>query len=101
MVAIHSAPGRCWRFQFAAIPQRSAPPCFQARLGLFRVLSVAEAAEIPPLRLRAHQARRGETVAALARSMPLARAAERLRLMNGLRPDEQVQPGQWVGLIAE
>jgi predicted Zn-dependent protease len=47
------------------------------------------------------QARRGETVAALARSMPLFRAEAQFRPMNGLCPDEQVQPGQWLQLIAE
>jgi predicted Zn-dependent protease len=103
LVAIRSAPGRYWRFQFASTPQRSAAflPGFQATLGSFRVLSDAEAAAIRPLRVRAHQVRHGETVAALARSMPVARAEERFRLMNGLGPDEQVQAGQWVKLIAE
>jgi predicted Zn-dependent protease len=66
-----------------------------------RVVSFVEAAQIPLLRLRAYQARRGETVAALARSMPLFRAEAQFRPMNGLCPDEQVQPGQWLKLIAE
>jgi predicted Zn-dependent protease len=33
--------------------------------------------------------------------MPVARAEERFRVMNGLGPDEQVEAGQWVKLIAE
>lgn len=103
LVAVRHAPGRYWRFQFASTPQRTAAflPGFQATLGSFRVLSAAEAAAIRPLRVRAHQVRRGETVASLARSMPVARAEERFRVMNGLGPEEQVQAGRWVKLIAE
>jgi hypothetical protein len=33
--------------------------------------------------------------------MPLFRAEAQFRPMHGLCPDEQVQPGQWLKLIAE
>jgi predicted Zn-dependent protease len=103
LVAVRHAPGRYWRFQFASTPQRTAAfsPGFRDTLGSFRVLSAAEAAAIRPLRVRAHQVRRGETVASLARSMPVAQAEQRFRVMNALGPDEPVQAGQWVKLIAE
>jgi len=103
LVAVRYAPGRYWRFQFVSTPPRTAAfsPGFLATLGSFRALSAAEAAAIRPLRIRAHQVRRGETVERLAQAMPVARAEERFRLMNGLGPEEQVQAGQWVKLIAE
>ncbi|WP_439576714.1 M48 family metalloprotease [Elioraea sp.] len=103
LVAVRHAPGRYWRFQLASAPQRTASflPGFRATLGSFRVLSAAEAGAIRPLRVRAHRVRPGETVARLARAMPVERAEERFRVMNALGPDEPVQAGQWVKLIAE
>lgn len=103
LVAVRFAPGRYWRFQLAVPPARAAEfePGFRGMLASFRRLAPHEAASIRPLRIRAHRVRPGETVAALARSMPVEAAEQRFRLMNGLGPDEAVRPGQWVKLIAE
>lgn len=100
-MAVHHAPGHSWRFQFASRPLRTAAfsPGFRDTLGSFRVLSAAGA--IRPLRLRAHQVRRGETVVRLTPAMSVAQAEERFRVMNGLGPDEQAQARQWMKLIAE
>lgn len=103
LVTIRHAPGHYWRFQFASAPRATAAfqRGFRATLGSFRRLTRQEVEAIRPLRIRAHQVKPGETVAALARRMPVERAEERLRVMNGLGPDQQVEPGQWVKLIAE
>lgn len=102
LVAARFAPGRYWRFQLAARADRleAFEAGFSAMLASFRRLSREEAAAIRPLRLRAHQVRAGETVASLARALPLPQANERLRVMNGLGADEEVRPGLWVKLIA-
>ena len=102
LVAVRFAPGRYWRFQLAARADRleAFEAGFFAMLASFRRLSREEAAAIRPLRLRAHQVRAWETVASLARALPLPQANERLRVMNGLGADEEVRPGMWVKLIA-
>lgn len=103
LVAIRFAPGRYWRFQFAAPPARAAEfePGFRATLASFRRLAPQESAAIRPLRIRAHQVKPGETVAGLARTLPVEAAEQRFRLINGLAADETLRPGQWVKLIGE
>ncbi|MCS6922056.1 MAG: hypothetical protein NZM07_09110, partial [Elioraea sp.] len=71
-----------------------------AMLASFRRISREEAAAIRPLKLRAHQVRAGETVASLARTLPLPQPEQRLRVLNGLGADETLRPGMWVKLIA-
>jgi len=101
LVAARYAPGRYWRFQLATRADRleAFEAGFSGMLASFRRISREEAAAIRPLRLRAHQVRPGETVASLARLLPFEQADARFRLMNGLGPQDGLQPGTWVKLI--
>lgn len=102
LVAAKFAPGRYWRFQLATRADRleAFEAGFNAMLASFRRISREEAAAIRPLKLRAHQVRAGETVASLARTLPLPQPEQRLRVLNGLGADETLRPGMWVKLIA-
>ncbi|MDW8443338.1 MAG: hypothetical protein RML45_02770 [Acetobacteraceae bacterium] len=44
--------------------------------------------------------RAGESVASLARTLPLPQPDQRLRVMNGLGADEELRPGMWIKLVA-
>lgn len=68
----------------------------------FRPLSKAEAARIPPLRVRIHRIARGEDVAALASAMPVGPDARtRFDVMNGLAAGASLRVGDRVKLVAE
>ncbi len=68
----------------------------------FRTLAPEEAAALKPLRLRIAEVAPGDTVASLAAQLPLPDSREaRLRALNGLGPEDTLQPGQPVKLVAE
>ena len=104
LAAVRSGPDRVHRFVFVTAPGRSASPAgaWRAVLDSFRRLSAGEAARARPLRLRVFRARPGETVRALARRMAYADyRIERFRVLNGLSPEQEVRPGQWVKIVTE
>lgn len=68
----------------------------------FRALSAEEAAKVKPLRVRIHEVKAGETVAALAARMAVPDyKLEWFRVLNALAPNEALRPGRLVKLIGE
>lgn len=66
----------------------------------FRRLTADERKALHPWRIRIHRVSAGETVASLAALTPLEKdKVARFRVLNGLKPGEQVQPGQKVKLV--
>jgi len=92
-----------YRFIFAA---RSKTPeadrKFREAIETFRRLSLKEAREVHPLRLKVVTVAANDTVETLARRMAqTGHAAERFRVLNGLGPHDTVKPGQKVKLVVE
>ncbi len=68
----------------------------------FRRLSLSEAAAVRPLKIRTHKVRQGESVASLAKDMPVEKyQQEWFRILNSLDENQQPSAGQTVKLIAE
>ena len=92
--------GTIYRLTGLAVPGSGALERMRRAARSFRPLSRAEASAIEPKRLRVVTVRPGETVARLARRMDVdAYAEERFRVLNDLRPGEEVRPGAEVKLI--
>ena len=92
-----------YRFIFAA---KSKTPdsdrAFREAIETFRRLSLKEASEVQPLRLKIVTAAANDTVDTLARRMALSdHAAERFRALNGLGPHDTVKPGRKVKLVVD
>ena len=67
-----------------------------------RRLSPQEVAQIRPWRIQIHQVQPGENVASLSARMAVGEFKEDwFRVLNGLRPGDQVRPGQVVKLVSE
>ena len=67
----------------------------------FRPLTVREIENARPQRIRIHEVEPGETVDSLATTMPYETFREdRLRVLNGLKPGETLEPGRLIKLIA-
>lgn len=105
LVAIDFGGGRVFRFTFLTRPGMTGALGVDLRRTTysFERLSVEEAGRIRPYRLRVHEVRPGETVAALAARFPYDDGwnEERLRLLNGLAPGEPLVPGALVKLVVE
>ncbi len=104
LVAIAMGEGRMARFLFAAgnvkDPAFNAP--FQATALSFRRLGPREAAAARPLRIAIRTVRTGETVESIAAGLPLPVAREGwLRLLNGLTPQQRLQPGERIKIVVE
>ncbi len=66
----------------------------------FRPLSEREAAGARPQRIEIYEVKPGDTVDSLAAALPYETLkSERLRVLNGLAPDETLQPGRLIKLI--
>jgi len=66
----------------------------------FRPLSADERKQAEPLRIRLHRFQAGESLAQLARQSRLPDdALGTLRLLNGLYPQGEPQPGDWIKLV--
>ncbi|GHD63092.1 metalloprotease [Thalassobaculum fulvum] len=104
LVALDGGDGRIYRFLFATPADdtpRQAEALRQTALS-FRRISEAEAARERPYRLQVRTARPGDSVAGLARSLPEGPFAEaRFRVLNGLAPGEQPQPGSLVKTVVD
>ena len=104
LVAIRAAPTRVYRFFFAT-PLRqtrefSTP--FRQMIASFRRLSVGQAANLRPLRLRVVAVGPGDSVESLSARMPFNDfRSERFRVLNGLRPSDRLRPGQLVKIVTE
>ena len=92
-----------YRFIFAAkhmTPQIDAS--FRQSIDTFRRMSLREAAEVKPLRLKIVRVGPNDTVASLARRMAVAdRKVARFRVLNGLGPKQRVKPGSEVKIVVE
>jgi predicted Zn-dependent protease len=92
-----------YRFIFAA--KRRTPEAdraFRESVGTFRRMSIAESNSAKPLRIRVVTAGPSDTVEKLAKSMPVNdRAVERLRLLNGLGPNDVIRAGDQVKIVTE
>lgn len=75
---------------------------FRESAGSIRRLSLAEARNAKPLRLRVVTVRSGDTVEKLAGRMALIdRQVERFRVLNGLGPTDTVRPGDRIKIVVE
>ncbi|HET6520277.1 MAG TPA: M48 family metalloprotease [Geminicoccaceae bacterium] len=103
LVAIRHGGERIYRFAFASPDgiSRDDLRTYNAAVASFRRLSAEQAGAIRPRRLQVVTVRPGETARDLAGRMAVDRrlAEEQFRVLNGLGPDEEVQPGQRVKLV--
>ena len=92
-----------YRFIFAS-KQRSleSDRAFREAVNSFRRMSLKEAREVRPLRIKIVTVKAGETVQSLTHRMAaIDKPAERLRVINGLGPHEQPKPGEQIKLLVE
>jgi predicted Zn-dependent protease len=93
-----------YRFIFAAkIRTPETDRAFRESIQTFRRLSLQEIRSTKPLRLKIVKVQAGDTVESLSTRMalPLDHPVERLRVLNGLEPDEQVKADDLVKIIVE
>jgi predicted Zn-dependent protease len=92
-----------YRFIFAA-KRASAETdrAFRESVATFRRMSLAESRSAKPLHLKVVIVDPGETVERLARQMAVSdHPIERFRVLNGLGPNDRVNPGDLVKLVVE
>jgi predicted Zn-dependent protease len=92
-----------YRFIFAAKKMSAeADRSFRESVTTFRRMSLAESNAAKPMRLRIVTVEAGDTVERLARRMAnVDRPVERFRVLNGLGPNDRLQPGDLVKVITE
>lgn len=92
-----------YRFVFASkAPLAKADLVFRFAVNSFRRLTLDEIQKARPLRLRVVTVRQGDTVATLARRMAgTERGEAQFRLLNGLAPQDRIEPGQKVKIVVE
>jgi predicted Zn-dependent protease len=92
-----------YRFIFAAKHRTAeADRAFRESVGTFRRMSIAESNSAKPLRIRVVTVGPGDTIERLAKNMPLNdHPVERLRLLNGLGPNDVLRQGDQVKIVTE
>jgi len=102
-VAIRRDAGSVYRFLFvtpASEAQRLSRPLRETTYS-FRTLTQAEASRIQALRLLIVPARKGDTIAALAKTLPYDKYNEAwFRLLNDLQPGQGLTAGQRIKVVA-
>ncbi len=95
--------GRLYRLTGLHAPGDAAgAAALAAAAASFRSLPAAEAARIPPRRIRIHRIAAGENVAALADGMPVGAGSRAwFDLINGLRPGQGLRVGDAVKVVVE
>jgi predicted Zn-dependent protease len=95
--------GEVYRFIFAAKTRTpEIERAFRDSVATFRRLSVTEAQQAKPLRLKVVTVRPGDTVERLATRMALIdRQAERFRVLTGLEPGDRLKAGDQVKIVVE
>ncbi len=104
LVAIKAGPRTIYRFLFVTAPDLTPRygGAFRRTTESFRALSEAERGRLKPYRILVATVRPGDTVESLAARMPYAdHRVDRFRALNGLKPDEGVEPGRAVKLAVE
>jgi len=103
LVAYGAQRGQVYRFLFA-VPSRlgnAMNGALRDTTYSFRRMDDAEAAAVKPLRIIIAQARAGDSVESLSRSLPYGRFnAAWFRLLNDLQPGQDVTAGQMVKVVA-
>jgi predicted Zn-dependent protease len=102
-VAIRRDAKSAYRFLFAtpADESQSLSRPLRETTYSFRTLTQAEAARIQALRLLIVQARAGDTVAALARTLPYDKYNPAwFRLLNDMKPGEALKAGERIKVVA-
>jgi predicted Zn-dependent protease len=102
LVAYGADRGQVYRFLFATPPRQTQAlnADLRATTYSFRRIDEQEAAAARPLRLIVTQTRPGDSVAALARSLPYGRFNEAwFRLLNDLAPGQEIAVGQTVKIV--
>jgi predicted Zn-dependent protease len=104
LVAIEWKPGIFARFQIG-IPRNASAAVvdgLKAATYSFHNLSSSEKSSIKPFRIRLVTAKAGDTVASLAARQPFETySAERFRVLNGLRPGEEVRAGVMYKIVSD
>jgi predicted Zn-dependent protease len=89
-------------FHFATLTPAGQANVFSPMFGSMRRITVAEAAQVVPRRIRIVTARPGDTVAALAARMAYASAQEqRFRVLNGLTNGQGLVAGQKYKIVVQ
>jgi predicted Zn-dependent protease len=104
LVAIRFDANTIYRFLFVTQPADTSGLSEPLRRTTysFKKLSEQDAARATPLRVRVITVGTTDSVATLSRRMVFDTAQEkRFRLINGLQPDDKVQPGQRVKIIGD
>lgn len=102
LVAIAGGGDTFYRFIFSDLHglSREDVTDFEASAKTFQKLAPNEAADIKPLRIKIHTVRKGETQESLGRQMAVDKQPlDTFRVINGLKPDEPLQPGDAVKLV--
>jgi predicted Zn-dependent protease len=92
-----------YRFIFAAKRMTAeVDHAFRESVGTFRRMTLAESQAAKPLHIKVVTVAPGETIERLASRMAIAdRAVERLRVLNGLGPNDRLSPGDQVKIVVE
>ena len=92
-----------YRFIFAAkTPNRASDKAFREALNSFRRMTLQEAQNARPLRVKLVTVRIGDTVESMARRMATGdKKREQFLVLNGLQSGEALAPGSQVKLVVE
>ncbi len=74
---------------------------FRESIASFRRMTSAEIRQAKPLRLKIVSVGQNDTIERLASRMPVDRAVERFRVLNGLDPARNINPGDKVKIVVE
>lgn len=102
LVVIRFAGQRVYRFLFITRPVATAKfeTDFHTMVQSFRKLTPEQAKRLKPLSIKVVTVRRGHTVRRLARLMAVDDNKEaRFRVLNGLGPEDEIEPGQRVKIV--
>jgi predicted Zn-dependent protease len=91
-----------YRFIFAAKQaNRTTDKAFREALNSFRRMTIDEAKNTKPLRLKLVTVKPGDTIDSMARRMATDKKRERFLVLNGLNPGESLAPGSQLKIVVE
>ena len=103
LVAVRTDHEKIFRLAFITKPSETQRLSTELRRTTysFRRLSVKEAADIRPLRVRITTAKSGDTAVSLAKRYPFERfKQEWFQLLNNMEPGDKIRPGQKLKMIS-
>ncbi len=104
LLVLRGDPDQIFRFAFLTPPEKTGELSEHLRRTTysFRRISDKEASELKPLKIRLVTVTSRDSVASLARNMPMGKFNEQwFRLLNSLDPGQKLQPGQRIKLIVK